>query len=117
MMNLKNAPSRQHIVRCSQSESAMGDAVEKGFGGGPLSNIDSRRASKEQHRFKNPFAQIRLFQILIPQLNFCYFFNAINPFRSAIVRRNNERQSQFVLGKVATSAMLSSPASEISFTC
>src|SRR6266404_4653510 len=26
-----------------------------------LSNIDSRRASNEQHRFKNPFAQIRLF--------------------------------------------------------
>jgi hypothetical protein len=29
----------------------------------------------EQHRFKNPFARIRLFQILIPQLRFGDFFN------------------------------------------
>src|SRR6266487_5411693 len=40
-------------------------------------NIDSRRASNEQHRFKNPFARIRLFQLLIPQLHFGYFFNSI----------------------------------------
>ena len=26
-----------------------------------MSNIDSRRASSEQHRFKNPLARIRLF--------------------------------------------------------
>jgi hypothetical protein len=33
----------------------------------------------EQHRFKNPFARIRLFQILIPQLRFGDFFNTIDP--------------------------------------
>jgi hypothetical protein len=40
------------------------DTVEKGFCEGSSSNIDSRRASNEQHRF----ARIRLFQTLIPQL-------------------------------------------------
>jgi hypothetical protein len=53
------------------------DTVEKDFKGGSPSNIDSRRASNEQHRFKNPFARIRLFQLLIPQLHFGYFFNSI----------------------------------------
>jgi hypothetical protein len=53
------------------------DTVEKGILRGPLSNIDSRRASNEQDRFKKSFARIRLFQILIPQLHFGYFFNTI----------------------------------------
>src|SRR6478672_631190 len=44
------------------------DTVEKEILRGPLSNIYSRRASNEQDRFKNSFARIRLFQILIPQL-------------------------------------------------
>jgi hypothetical protein len=57
----------------------MTDTVEKGILRGPLSNIDSRRASNEQDRFKNSFARIRLFQILIPQLHFGYFFNTIDP--------------------------------------
>jgi hypothetical protein len=48
-----------------------------------LSNIDSRQASNEQHRFKNPFARIRLFQNLIPQLHFGDFFNTIDPFRTS----------------------------------
>jgi hypothetical protein len=47
-----------------------------------LSNIDSRQASNEQHRFKNPFARIRLFQNLIPQLHFGDFFNTIDPKRT-----------------------------------
>jgi hypothetical protein len=58
------------------------DTVEKGILRGPPSNIDSRRASNEQDRFKNSFARIRLFQILIPQLHFGYFFNTIDPKRS-----------------------------------
>jgi len=37
--------------------------------------------------------------------------------RDAALHRSKERQSRFVRGKVATSAMLSRPASEISFTC
>jgi hypothetical protein len=40
-----------------------------------------------------------------------------DPLRTSSVQRSNDRQSRFVRGKVATSAMLSSPASEISFTC
>jgi hypothetical protein len=36
----------------------------------------------EQHRFKNPFARIRLSQILIPQLRFGDFFNTIGQTRS-----------------------------------
>src|SRR5258708_24401012 len=51
--------------------------LKKDFEGGSLSNIDSRRVPNEQHRFKNPFARIRLFQILIPQLRFGDFFNSI----------------------------------------
>src|SRR6266487_1897260 len=62
-----------HSVRCP----SWVDTVEKGILRGSLSNIDSRRASNEQHRFKNPFARIRLFQLLIPQLHFGYFFNSI----------------------------------------
>ena len=48
---------------------------------GSPSNIDLRRASNEQHRFKTPFARIRLFQTLIPQLHFGDFFNVIDPKR------------------------------------
>ena len=59
------------------------DTVEKGILRGPLSNIDSRRASNEQDRFKNSFARIRLFQILIPQLHFGYFFNTIGQTRTS----------------------------------
>jgi hypothetical protein len=54
------------------------DTVEKGILMGSLSNIDSRRASND----KNPFARIRLFQILIPQLHFGDFFNTIGQFRT-----------------------------------
>jgi hypothetical protein len=61
----------------------MTDTVEKGILRGSLSNIDSRRASNEQHRFKDPFARIRLFQILIPQLHFGDFFNSIDPERKS----------------------------------
>jgi hypothetical protein len=59
------------------------DTVEKGILRRPLSNIDSRRASNEQDRFKKSFARIRLFQILIPQLHFGYFFNTIDPQRTS----------------------------------
>ena len=58
------------------------DTVEKGILRGPLSNIDSRRASNEQDRFKKSFARIRLLQILIPQLHFGYLFNTIDHTRS-----------------------------------
>jgi hypothetical protein len=34
------------------------DTVEKGILRGPLSNIDSRRASNEQDRFKKSFPQL-----------------------------------------------------------
>ena len=62
--------------------SAFGRYRRKRILRGPLSNIDSRPASNEQHRFKNPFIQIRLFQILIPQLNFGDFFDSIDPKRT-----------------------------------
>src|SRR6266508_3624704 len=68
-----------HSVRCP----SWVDTVEKGILRGSLSNIDSRRASNEQHRFKDPFARIRLFQILIPQLHFGDFFNSIDPNRQS----------------------------------
>jgi hypothetical protein len=55
--------------------------LKKDFEGGSPSNIDSRRVPNEQHRFKNPFARIRLFQILIPQLRFGDFFNTIDQWR------------------------------------
>jgi hypothetical protein len=58
---------------------SLTDTVEKGILRGPLSNIDSRRASNEQDRFKKSSARIRLFQILITQLHFGYFFNTIDP--------------------------------------
>ena len=79
---------------------SLTDTVEKGFREGSPSNIDSRRASNEQHRFKTPFARIRLFQTFIPQPHFGDFFNAIDPDRTPLeaVRRAMPRQSFLSVG-------------------
>jgi hypothetical protein len=60
---------------------SLTDAVEKGFGGGTLSNIDSRRASNAQDRFKKLATMIRLLRILILQIFRGDFFNSIDPKR------------------------------------
>src|SRR5215471_9642835 len=67
------------ILGSTRAVPVLTDTVEKGFWGRSLSNIDSRSNATAQSRFKNPFVRIRLFQILIPQLHFIYFFNSINP--------------------------------------
>ena len=56
--------------------------LKKDFDGVTQATLIHGEGRKEQHRFKKPFAQIRLFRILIPQLHFGYFFNSIDPTRT-----------------------------------
>ena len=65
------SPESQHGV----------DAVEKGICEVALSNIDSRRASSAQDRFKKLAPLIRLLRIPILQFFRGDFFNSIGQYR------------------------------------